>query len=343
MSDTTTPGAANGSAGSALSLPQAVQMMAERRAAKASSIASSPADPHNDTPEPASAVFQPTEQAAEPQQPEADDTADPHAPPNPNADQQPAPEAAPEAAGDESATIIVDGVTLTADEVRRGYMRQADYSRKTQSLSQASRQVDLDRNVKLARLDQLAAALESVQAPEPDWVAVARANPKGWVQQKIQWDNHRTAIENARRMSAAVRADTLARDKRLMAMDLARTYNQSWQDPRAMERDFRAIAHYAAQQGYTADEIDSVSQARHLVTLDKARRWDELQSSRPEIAKRMSTKPQVQRPGAKPTVAAHQRSMSAAWEKFLKNPTVENGAAYQRVKRDAATSRRSFE
>ncbi len=337
MSDTTTPGTANSGAGSALSLPQAVQMMAERRAARASSA------PENatETPEPASAVFQPPDQTSDQT---SDQPAEPAPEPAPNAELPPSsPEALPDDAGDETATISVDGVQLTTAEIRRGYMRQADYSRKTQSLSHATRQVDAERAVKLTRLDQLADALEAVQAPEPDWVAVARANPHGWVQQKTQWDNHRTAVENARRMSAAVRADTISRDKRLMAMDLARSYNHSWQDPRAMERDFRSIAHYAAAQGYTADEIDSVSQARHLVTLDKARRWDELQSSRPEIAKRLATKPQVQRPGAKPSVAAHQRSMSAAWEKFLKNPTVENGASYQRVKREASAQRRSFE
>ena len=50
MSDTTTPGAAKADAGSALSLPQAVQMLAERRAAReASPPPSSEAEPVTDT------------------------------------------------------------------------------------------------------------------------------------------------------------------------------------------------------------------------------------------------------------------------------------------------------
>jgi hypothetical protein len=44
----------------------------------------------------------------------------------------------------------------------------------------------------------------------------------------------------------------------------------------------------------------------------------------------------VQRPGAKAaTGAAQARGVQAAWERFLKNPSVENGVAYQRAKREA--------
>lgn len=327
MSDTTMPDAAEAASGSALSLPEAVQILAARRAARAGA--------DQDQPDDAEAA---DGAAAD------EDNAAPTAPaPEPGAGQAegtaPSTEGKTDTADGAETTLEVDGVRLTADEVRRGYMRQADYSRKTQDLADTNRALAAEREVKLARLDELIAMLEAQQLQEPDWVDMARADPLGWVQRKINWDNHRTALESAKRISEAVRADALTRDKRLMAADLARRYNTAWQDPRVMERDFRAIAQYAAAQGFTAAEIDAVAQARHLIVLDKARRWDELTSQAPFAVKRMAAKPQVQRPGAKPSAAAHQRSLNAAWERFVKNPTIETGAAYQRAKHEAGLRR----
>gem|GEM_PF-7038484 len=303
MSDIVTPAAAPSGDGNALSLPEAVQLMAERRAAHetAQSTDGSPPDP--------GVALTPEAEAVDPA----------------------------------ATSIIVDGVALTAEEVRRGYMRQADYSRKTQGLAASAKALEAERNAKLARLDDLIGALESQHTQEPDWADMARRDPLGWVGKKVQWDNQRTAVESAARVAGALRAETLAAEKRAMIADLAAADYPEWQDPRAAASGLRELAHYAAAQGFTADEFNDIAQARYLRTLDKARRWDALQQAKPLIAKRLSVKPQVQRPGAKHSVPAHQRGLSAAWETFLKNPTVENGAAYQRIKREATAARRSFD
>ena len=132
MSDTTTPGAAPSGSGSALSLPQAVQILADRRAAREADSAT----PRDENPqELGSPVITPDEgmngaaamAQPNPQLPQAADSA---AGPQSEGDAQ---------ASDEAASIVVDGVALTADDVRRGYMRQADYSRKTQALAATSK------------------------------------------------------------------------------------------------------------------------------------------------------------------------------------------------------------
>lgn len=302
MSDTVTSDAAPSDAGNALSLPQAVQLLAERRAAASTEQAESVPPESVMTPQPVA---------------EAADSAVP--------------------------SIVVDGVALTAEEVRRGYMRQADYSRKTQGLAASAKALETERNAKLTRLDELIGALESQHTQEPDWADVARRDPLGWVGKKVQWDNQRTAVESAARVASALRAETLAAEKRAMIADLAAADYPEWQDPRAAASGLRDLAHYAAAQGFSAEEFNDIAQARYLRTLDKARRWDALQQAKPLIAKRLAVKPQVQRPGAKHSVPAHQRSLGAAWETFLKSPTVENGAAYQRIKREAAAARRSFD
>jgi hypothetical protein len=240
--------------------------------------------------------------------------------------------------------IDIDGVKLTADEIKLGYMRTADYTRKTQELSERARAVSQEREMKLAKLTELVEGLAAEQIAEPDWVEIARADPRNWVQKKALWDSRRTAIESAQRILAAEQADAMDRARANMIAELRTTYNPAWRDARAMHRDLAQLAAYAREQGFTAEEVDSISSAHHIRTLDKARKWDELQRQRPLAAKRLAAKPNVQRPGAKvEQVAAHQRNLQSAWERFLKNPSVENGVAYSRAKRDAASVRRYAE
>ena len=93
--------------------------------------------------------------------------------------------------------INIDGVWLTKDDILRGYMRQADYSRKTQQIAATSE--------RLGRLEAAIDALAADLGPEPDWVAVARTDPHGWVQRKISWENRNTALESARSIARNVR------------------------------------------------------------------------------------------------------------------------------------------
>ncbi len=331
MSDTTTPdaGAAVPANGSALSLSEAVQILTDRRTGKTSQTTSTP-EPANDNAS-ESAAYSSDEHDASSHDINAD-----HA--NSDAAQNPEPQDESELA---SATIEIDGVQLTADDIRRGYMRQADYSRKTQRLAEASRSVDAERTVKLARLDQLIDSLSADFTQEPNWVQVARTDPQNWVQRKIQWDNRRVAFESAKRISDAVHADTLERDRKIMVEELASTYNPAWADAQTRVQDFKELARYALNLGFGPEEVAGISQAREMMVLDKARRWDALQNSKASTAKRLSVVPKVQRPGSKANVGSHQRGLGNAWERFLKNPTVENGAAYQRAKREAASFRRN--
>jgi hypothetical protein len=329
MTDITTPSAGAADAApadsSALSLSEAVQILADRRAQRAgagqaSHDASTPG-PANDN---------------------GNDSTNAHEDVDANADAaEPPPDLEPQ--DENAATIEIDGVTLTADDIRRGYMRQSDYSRKTQRLAEASRSVEAERTVKLARLDQLIENLSADHAREPDWVQVARADPQNWVQRKIQWENRRVALESAKRISDAVHADTLERDRKIMVEELASSYNPAWADANVRTREFRDLARYALSLGFSADDVGGIAHAREMMVLDKARRWDALQQGKASVAKRLSAVPNVQRPGSRATVGSHQRSLGNAWERFLKNPTVENGAAYQRAKREAASFRRNSE
>jgi hypothetical protein len=80
-----------------------------------------------------------------------------------------------------------DGTKIAVDELRNGYLRQADYSRKTQELANRRQALEAD----VARLEgiqqQFIDHLTSLIPPAPD-LALAARDPNGYVRQKAAFD-----------------------------------------------------------------------------------------------------------------------------------------------------------
>jgi len=94
---------------------------------------------------------------------------------------------------DQTFTVRVDGteVTVTLDELQKGYSRTQDYTRKTQQIAEIRRQVESEAEAiraERSQYAQLLGALESQvqQAAEPniDWDRLYQEDPIEWVRQK---------------------------------------------------------------------------------------------------------------------------------------------------------------
>ena len=101
-------------------------------------------------------------------------------------------------------TVKIDGVEqeVTLDELRNGYSRQQDYTRKTQELAQKRKSFE-DQQAELAKKDaiyaqllpQLEASLNGELENEPDWAALYESDPIGYVREKDVWDEKRKKLD----------------------------------------------------------------------------------------------------------------------------------------------------
>jgi hypothetical protein len=249
-----------------------------------------------------------------------------------------------EEAPPEASTITVDiggkAVTLTKDEVAKGYLRTEDYTRKTQALAeerkafhQHAQAVTQERQQYAALLPALEQQIKSLLPVEPNWEELAAADPvefnRQWAAKQLR-DTKLQAIQSERaRLAAMEQQQTAQQTEQQIAAERQRLVeaNPRWGDPERWKQDRSAVRDYLAGYGYSADEISAVTDHRAVVIAHKARLYDEaVKKGVAPKAKQQQQQQAQQRPAA-PAVAAPSRPGSAV----VRRPVSELTRAKQRL------------
>ena len=225
----------------------------------------------------------------------------------------------------EGQAITVNGKRLTAEEIARDYIPKAEYTRKTMAFAEQQKQFGAAAQARLQRLDQQIEALHADVGQEPDWLQVAqeKGNDVAFSEQ-LAWSAKNRKLQQAaiiRRQESEqlVRQQIAERDA-----FLAENYNTAWNDSSARAKDYEAIAKYAFSEGFTEEETQLMTAPRYLVTLDKARKYDEAMKAGKLAAPGLSKKPAVLKPGARnPQSTVKNPVLDKALERFNLNPTRE--------------------
>ena len=209
-------------------------------------------------------------------------------------------------------TVSVDGVEqeVTLDELRSGYSRQSDYTRKTQELAQQRKEAEAEssavreeRAIYTQLLDQMRNQLEAGMQNEPDWVTLAENDPVGYNSQRASWE------ENKKKQNAvlAEQQRMLQQSQQEQMQNLqAQVQNEAqllvnaipeWQDPKKAASGRAELKQYAVTElGFSEDELNQIYDHRAVLAIRKAMLHDKTQESvkkKPVVA----TKAKVARPG----------------------------------------------
>tara|TARA_R110000803_G_scaffold126109_2_gene193574 strand:+ start:45 stop:1022 length:978 start_codon:yes stop_codon:yes gene_type:complete len=221
-----------------------------------------------------------------------------------------------ESSEEPSYTVKVDGseLTVTLDELLRGYQREADYTRKTSELSlEKSKYNDLmqqsqsEINNKLSTLTELTTmAQQELQAEysninfeklyEDDPSEAARLEHK-----------MRKRAENLNRIQEETKANQAhefqkyLQDQQHKVSSLVPEFN----DPEKAGKLKSDMRKYLTGLGYGDQEINSVYDARQVLLIKDAMTYDKLRKSNPKVTKKVATAPRVVRPGTAKNKADH--------------------------------------
>lgn len=202
---------------------------------------------------------------------------------------------------------------LALDELRLGYMRTADYQRKTQEVAtqraeiqnQFTQAVQAEQAKYVQQLQAQDAFLQQLAAPElqnVDWNRLSMEDPAQFVALY-----HKTnQLQQARQQIAQQIQD--AENQRIYAQQqqLAQAI------PQAQERLKAKIPNWSPElqatlrdtgmkdYGFSAEEIGSVLDPRQVEVLHDAMQWRQLQKQKPITEKKVVSLPKVLKPGAKP-------------------------------------------
>lgn len=249
------------------------------------------------------------------------------------------PQAEPLVTQTEHHTVTLDGQDqpVSVDELKAGYQRQADYTRKTQSLAEERRQLQSERTEYQQMLTSLSQTVANGPADPPDQ-ALLDADPAEYVRQSQQWQ--------ARQQIAGAAAREQARLQQMIAQEDAaeteafRVQEDSrlavvipgWSDPTVRQAGKAEIGEYLVQAyGATTDELEAFHDHRLAVLAHKALQYDKLLSNRDLAQKKVRSVPQVQTPGAarsKQDVDA--ATVKALRDKFHKSGSIDDAAKLMR-------------
>ena len=201
-----------------------------------------------------------------------------------------------------------EDVELDAGEVKNYLLRQQDYTKKTQTLSEQRKQLEAERN-SIRAIQHLGSELkkefealrqsEELTPNQEYWDRLKIDNP---MQYMIEKTEHQ---ERLNEQSAKMRK--LDQLQQQMEQQQALEFQQNllkeqqhlasaipeWEDPEVAQREKQALRLYGLSQNYSDQEMEQVYDHRAVSVLRKAMLWDNLMAKKAGIKTKVLNKPAV--------------------------------------------------
>ena len=237
-------------------------------------------------------------------------------------------------------TVKVDGkeVSVTLDELQKGYSRTQDYTRKTQQIAEVRKQVEQETHAVRAEREQYAQLLGALQAqlqssePQIDLDRLYHEDPIEWVRQKevmrerqeklgaIQSEQQRLAQVSQYEQQRAMEAQLASQQEALLAA------LPDWKDPKKAKAEKALVIESAKAAGFTDEDLKSVYDHRLVLLLRKAALFDQMVSKRQGIKPVVNNGPRTAKPGAAGRVSTTTESVRAK-QRLAKSGRIDDAAS----------------
>ena len=237
-------------------------------------------------------------------------------------------------------TVKVDGkeVTVTLDELQKGYSRTQDYTRKTQQIAEVRKQVEAETQAVRAEREQYAQLLGALQAqlqssePQVDLDRLYHEDPIEWVRQKevmrerqeklgaIQAEQQRLSQVAQYEQQRAMEAQLASQQEALLAA------LPEWKDPKKAKAEKALVIESAKAAGFTDEDLKSVYDHRLVLLLRKAAMYDQMVSKRQGIKPVVNNGPRPAKPGAAGRVSTTTEATRAK-QRLAKTGRVDDAAS----------------
>ena len=265
---------------------------------------------------------------------DADDSEEPEA----EADPEDTEESEEEDEDSEVVYQTADGDEVTLDELKRGYLRQSDYTKKTQDVAEGRKALQAQYETFEQNNQSVAANLEMalnviepqlVEFAQTDWENLATTDAYEYAERKALFEQAQQryaqvqqaaqkTVEFGKQQQAQAQAQYLSAEREKLAMALP-----DMASPTAGRKLATAIKEYALTSGLSEQEASNITDHRMIVMLNKARMYDELNESGVSAAKKKLTK------GPKKLVQAGKpqtkQAKSAATQKAMRAKLAKTG------------------
>lgn len=243
----------------------------------------------------------------------------------------------------ETVTIKIDGkeVEVTLDELKNGYQRQADYTRKTMEAAEQRKAAEAEINAAIQErktyadnLQRMQIQLESAiqEQSNIDWQRLIDTDPQEYLKQQHLYQERqaqlqRNAIEQ-QQVNAKLQAEEQSRYQSYLQAQQEELLAKlpEWKNEEKSKAEKVALREYLLNQGFDQKQVDNVSDAKAVIMARKAMLYDKMMSKAQAVAKKVSNLPQkVEKPGVAESRNLDKRSN--AFQRLSKSGSIDDAAA----------------
>jgi hypothetical protein len=234
--------------------------------------------------------------------------------------------------------IKVDGeeVEVTEEELEKGYSRTADYTRKTQKLSDERKTFEAEqletrgqRQQYAQRLQQVDQALTDLTPAEPDWDQVRQDRPDEFATEYAMWDQHKKRLQAVRdergRADQAVMKDMVQQHQSLLDVERGKLIEAipEWKDTAKAKAEIAELHAFGESVGFQKAELDQLIDHRAVLILRLAMQQANAQKARPKVREQLEAVTVV-KPGTSTTQKQPVSALTRAKQRLAKTGRVED-------------------
>lgn len=192
---------------------------------------------------------------------------------------------------DLSSTLEVDGEETTVEELRNGYLRQKDYTRKTQELADNRKamqaelaELDRERAEYAQLLPAMAERIEQAAEQEPDWDKLYDTDPtmaaKAERQRRKQQDERQAQLQAVKAEQERMRQIAEHKNQQLQQQYLQQQREilpeviPEWRDRKVAAAEATQIRDFLLGEGFTEQDVGGMTNATLVKLARKAMLYD---------------------------------------------------------------------
>lgn len=210
-------------------------------------------------------------------------------------------------------TVKVDGknVEVTLEELQKGYSREADYTRKTQQVSEERRAFQAEAELVRTERQQYAQLLGSLQAQLQQNAAPQVDMDRLYSEDPIEWVRQKELARDAEKVHAAIvsekqRLSHIQAQEQYESMQAHLAQQQDamlkaipeWANPDKAKAEKTLLIEWGQKLGFSSDELKNIFDHRAVVALRKAALYDQMMTKRGNIRPAVNNGPKPAKPGA---------------------------------------------
>jgi hypothetical protein len=240
-------------------------------------------------------------------------------------------------------SVKVDGQEqqVTLDDLKRSYSGQAYIQKGMQDAANQKKEAEqvyqalLNDRQQLSELLQQMQSGDMLQAPVPPTRELFKQDPVQYMDEKLAYDEAKAEYDQQQAKLAQVQQQQNQSMQQAQQVYLQQEMQKLSEkipeiaDPKKGQKFKQDLVDYGMLVGYTTEELNSVMDHRAILVLDKARRYDALQASKPKAqAKAKSAKPMVKAGAKKSRTADSVKKRQAVVNRMRSTGSIDDVASF---------------